>query len=257
MSAPVKGKRIMLKNSKFISALAALILTFSAAPSFPVRAAGPEGREARRAESRVQTPINLAVLVQDDLVARVGNEIDATRDFIRALPVGSRVMIGYLTAGSLQVRQQFTADLDRAARSLRIPRASESAAPYNPYVGVVEALRTFEGEGAVIRNVVLLISDGRDVSRGFDASSTLHSVDLQRAVREAKRRNIAVFTFYSPSVGLTSFNHTAMTYGQGALNRLASETGGRAFFQGSSYVTFDSYFRNLSRAINEQYAAAE
>ncbi|MBA3805699.1 MAG: hypothetical protein H0X14_08330 [Acidobacteria bacterium] len=53
-----------------------------------------------------------------------------------------------------------------------------------------------------------------------------------------------------------SFNSTAAFYGQGALNRLSDETGGRAFFQGTSFVTFDSYFERLRRTLNEQSATA-
>ena len=49
------------------------------------------------------TPITLAVLIQDDLVPSVANEIQGLADFIRDFPKGSRVMIGYLRTGSLQV----------------------------------------------------------------------------------------------------------------------------------------------------------
>src|ERR1700704_1580062 len=86
---------------------------------------------------RVQTPLNIAILIQDDLTSRVGNELGVTREFIRSLPPGSRVMVGYITAGSLQVRQPFTTDLNRAAKSLRIPISSTAASPYNPYVEVI------------------------------------------------------------------------------------------------------------------------
>src|SRR5438128_7277351 len=87
---------------------------------------------------RVRTPLNIAILIQDDLVSHVGNELGVTRDFIRSLPAGSRVMVGYITAGTLQVRQPFTTELNRAASSLRIPIASTSASAYNPYVEVIE-----------------------------------------------------------------------------------------------------------------------
>jgi hypothetical protein len=60
-------------------------------------------------------PLDLAVLIQDDLVSQVSNELGVTREFIKSLPNGSRVMVGYITAGSLQVRQPFTSDLDKAA----------------------------------------------------------------------------------------------------------------------------------------------
>lgn len=239
------------KKSFYVAAALALILTVISAVSGTAKAEGRKGG----AKARVRTPVNLAVLVQDDLVSRVGNELDVTREFVRDLPAGSRVFIGYVTSGSLQVRQKFTEDLDAAARALRIPVGSESAAPYNPYVEVVEALRHFEAD-TQNRNVVLLISDGLDVSRGFDAASSLNSTDLRRAVREAKRRNVSVYTFYAPAVGLTSHNRTATMYGQSSLERLAQETGGRAFFQGYDFVTFDAYFARLGRTLNGQTETA-
>jgi hypothetical protein len=204
---------------------------------------------------RVETPLNLAILVQDDLVSRVGTELKVTREFIRALPAGSRVMVAYVTAGSLQVRQPFTNDLEKAAKSLRVPVGSTAAAPYNPYVEVIEALRRFEVSGEN-RNALLLISDGLDTSRGFDIGSAANTLDLLRAIKEAKTRNVTVYSFYAPTVGLTSWNDRAVSYGQSSLNRLSNETGGRAFFQGTNFVTFDSYFDRLREALNEQYAKA-
>ncbi|HEV8366824.1 MAG TPA: hypothetical protein VGQ39_02640 [Pyrinomonadaceae bacterium] len=201
-------------------------------------------------------PLNLAILIQDDLVSQVSNELGITRDFIRSLPTGSRVMIGYITAGSLQVRQPFTTDLDKAASSLRIPLSSDASAPFNPYVEVLEALKKFENSKSNT-NALLLVSDGLDTSRGFDSTAAGQTIDLQRAINEANRRNVAVFSFYAPSVGLTSHNRLAASYGQSSLNRLSNETGGKAFFQGTTgFVTFDSYFVRLRETLNRQYAKA-
>lgn len=203
---------------------------------------------------RVNAPVNIAILIQDDLTSQVSNEIAVTRDFIRSLPAGSRVMVGYITSGSLQVRQPFTTDLDKAARSLRIPISSTAVSPYNPYVELIQALKKFESTGNA-RNAVLLISDGLDTSRGFDVSSAGRTLDLERAIKHANQRDVAVYTFYAPSVGLTSHSRLAAGYGQSSLNRLARDTGGEAFFQGSTgFVTFDSYFKGLKRALNEQSA---
>jgi len=204
----------------------------------------------------VSEPLNLAVLVQDDLISQVGNELGVTRDFIRSLPSGSRVMVGYITTGTLQVRQSFTTDLDKAAGSLRVPRASTSVSPFDPYLEVIEALRNFDASWKG-KNAVLLISDGLDTSRGFDISSSGHTLDLERAIKKANDRNVAVYAFYAPSVGLTSRSRLAASYGQNSLNRLADDTGGKAFFQGTTgFVTFDSYFERLRRTLNEQYARA-
>lgn len=237
----------MKKISTLFAALLLAVTVFGAA----VVPASAQSKKASNASERVSQPVNLAVLIQDDLVSRVGNELRVTADFIRELPSGSTVMVGYIRSGSLQVRQPFTSDLGTAARALRIPVGSTSASPYNPYVQVRDAIKLFP-EGGANRNALLLVSDGLDTSRGFDFSSSVDSIDLNRAVREAKNRGVSVYSFYAPSAGLTSFNSRAVSFGQSALNRVSNETGGRAFFQGTDFVTFNAYFSRLARTLNEQ-----
>src|SRR6476659_1330879 len=232
--------------------LGAAALMFALAVTVTSFAASTTGTN-RLKNAQVVEPINLAILVQDDLTSQLGNELGVTADFIRSLPRGSRVMVGYITAGSLQVRQPFTNDLNRAASSLRVPLSSTSASPFNPYVEVIEALRNFDATWKG-KNAVLLISDGLDTSRGFDVTSSAHTIDLERAIKKANERSVAVYAFYAPSVGLTSRSRLAASYGQNSLNRLADNTGGKAFFQGTTgFVTFDSYFRHLRQTLNEQY----
>jgi len=237
---------------KLVSLAVALVLALSAVW---VASATPKDNKENE-QRRVQSiePLNIAILIQDDLVPQVSNEIGVTRDFIRSLPQGSQVMIGYITTGTLQVRQPFTTDLEKAARAVRIPVASTASSPFNPYVEVIEALRKFESNGTNA-NAILLISDGLDTSRGFDSTAAGHTVDIERAIKEANKRRVSVFSFYAPSVGLTSHNRIAASYGQSSLNRLSNETGGRAFFQGTNgFVTFNSYFDRLRDALNRQYA---
>ena len=241
---------------KLSAFLVASMMIMMSVGAFSV-ASAKGGAEAKETEPlRVRDPLNIAVLIQDDLISSVGNELGVTREFIRSLPAGSRVMVGYITAGSLQVRTPFTTDLNRAANSLRIPIGSTSASAYNPYVEVIEALKKFDASWHG-HNAVLLISDGLDISRGFDTSSAGHTVDIDRTIAEANRRNAAIFSFYAPSVGLTSRSYLAASYGQSSLERVSHDTGGRAFFQGSNgFVTFDSYFRRLRAELNRQYATA-
>ena len=199
-----------------------------------------------------EAPITLAVLIQDDLVGRVNNEIKGIKDFVRQLPKGSRVLTGYLTAGSLNVTQDFTGDLNRAAESLRIIRGTADSAPYNPYVEVLEAIKRFDSSSNN-RRMILVVSDGLDTSRGFRSASPSLSIDLDRAISESQRRGISVFSIYAPSVGLTSASRLAMSYGQGSLNRLADETGGEAFYSGSDFVSFNPYFKEYNNQLNNQW----
>lgn len=241
-------RRIISSVAMLTLALAATAATF-AAGSTSVGSADKGNNNQKN--TQVSEPLNLAILVQDDLISQVGNELGVTRDFIRSLPSGSRVMVGYITTGTLQIRQPFTSDLDKAARSLRVPRSSTSASAYNPYIEVIEALRSFNADWKG-KNAVLLISDGLDTSRGFDVTSSGHTLDLERAIKHANDRSVAVYAFYAPSVGLTSRSRLAASYGQNSLNRLADDTGGKAFFQGTTgFVTFDAYFDRLRQTLNE------
>ncbi|HYV83258.1 MAG TPA: hypothetical protein VE931_07085 [Pyrinomonadaceae bacterium] len=237
-------------HRKFLAWAVAVLLAVS---SIGVAKASSSKEEEQRSLQEIQ-PLNLAVLIQDDLVSQVGNEIGVTRDFIRSLPEGSRVMVGYITTGTLQVRQPFTTDLEKAAKSLRIPLASRGTSAFNPYVEVLEALKKFDSSWSNA-NAVLLVSDGLDTSRGFDSTAAGHTIDIDRTISDANKRHVSIFSFYAPSVGLTSRSYLAASYGQSSLNRVSNETGGRAFFQGTTgFVTFDSYFSRLRETLNRQYA---
>jgi hypothetical protein len=145
-----------------------------------------------------------------------------------------------------------TVDPLRAAESLRIVTGNQSAATYSPYIQVVEVLKRFDEQPAG-RRIVLLMSDGLDVSQSFRDASPMFSLYLDQAISEAQRRRVAIFSFYAPSVGLTSVSRLAVNYGQGSLNRVADETGGEAFFSSTSFVTFDPCFRELNDLLNRQW----
>ena len=199
------------------------------------------------------SPLNLFVLIQDDVVSSVGVEMRSIGNFIRSLPRGSRVSVGYVRTGTLQVRQKFTTDLDRAVKSLRVPQGVDSAAPYNPYIEVIEALKRFDSQPAG-RRAILLVSDGLDISRGVSSSAPGQSLDLQRAIAEAQRRGVAIYSFFVPTT--TSLgNTTLLTNAQSSLQRLSDETGGQAFFQGRGTPTsFEPFLQELTAALDRQIA---
>jgi len=203
--------------------------------------------------SVTDAPLALAILVQEDLSSSFNLQIDDLKKFIRGLPPGSRVMVAYLRGGTLQVRQKFTDDLNAAAQSLRIVVSSSSAAPRNPFDGVIDALNRFDALPAG-RRAVLLISDGLDVSQGLSNSSPSQSIDLERAIERSQKRSVAVFAFYNPASITEGGDSRLVMNGQGSLLKLADETGGRAFFQGSiGPISFEPFFRQLSTLLTRQF----
>jgi VWFA-related protein len=200
------------------------------------------------------SPIYLAVLIQDDVVSSINSEIQTIAQFIERLPRGSRVMIGYIRSGTLQVRQKFTSEMDKAVKALRVPLGSSALAPFNPYIEIVEGLKRFDSQPTG-RRAMLVISDGLDISRGREASSPSQSVDLERAVNEAQRRSVAIYSIYAPTTTSERLNALLRLNGQGSLNRLSDETGGNAFFQGTGApVSIEPFLKQLSDSLYRQIA---
>ncbi|PYS44358.1 MAG: hypothetical protein DMF71_03865 [Acidobacteria bacterium] len=190
----------------------------------------------------VENPLSLAILIQDDLVSSVGNEIRGIADFIRHQPSGSRIMVGYIRSGSLDVRRKFTNDAERAAGGLRIPTGS-----------IIEALRRYDSQ-PLGRRAIVVVSNGVDVSRGIDGSAPGQSIDLQRAITEAQRRGVAIYSIYAPSAA-SSGNQFLDNNGQSCLERLSNETGGQAFFQGTGApVSFDPFLKEIDASLGRQIA---
>jgi len=203
--------------------------------------------------SVANAPLALAILVQDDLSSSFNLQIKDLKRFIRSLPRGSRVMVAYLRGGTLQVRQRFTDDLDRAAESLRIVASSSTVSPRNPYDGVIEALNRLDALPAG-RRAILLISDGLDITQGLSDSSPTQSLDLDRAMTRAQRRSVSVFSFYSPASVTEGGDQRLILNGQGSLAKLSDGTGGRAFFQGSiAPISYEPFFRDLTLLLNRQF----
>jgi hypothetical protein len=144
-------------------------------------------------------------------------------------------------------------DLERAAKSLRIPQGVASAAPYNPYIEVIEALKKFDAQPAG-RRAILLVSDGLDISRGVSSSSAGQSLDLQRAITEAQRRGVAIYSFFAPTT-TSDGNMMLLSNAQSSLQRLSDETGGQAFFQGRGVPTsFEPFIEELTATLDRQIA---
>ncbi len=200
--------------------------------------------------SVTNTPLHIAVLIQDNLSSNINLQLNEIKNFIKKLPPESRVMVGYLRAGAPQITQKFTTDLEKASGSIRAVVSSSSIAPNSPYEGVDEVLDRFDALPTG-RRAILLISDGLDIT----STSPTQSLELDRAILKAQRRSVAVYSFYSSATLTESGNSSLILTAQGSLNRISEETGGRAYFQGTiSPINFQPFFRDLNLALNRQFA---
>lgn len=218
---------------------------------FLLREDGEVQQEVSR-RTPLDSPMTLAILFQDDLVPSASVDMKNMSTYIRNQPGGSRVMLAYITPGALDVRKKFTNELDKVAASVRAPQGLASAGAYNPYVEIIEGLRRFDSQ-PMGRRAMIVVSDGIDVARGADSSSPSQSIDLQRAITEAQRRAVAIYSIFVPPAAPAL--QSLVLNGQSCLQRLSDETGGRAFFQGTAApVSFDPFLREIDLLMSRQLA---
>lgn len=200
--------------------------------------------------SRTDVPLSLAILIQDDLTSDFNIHIRDLAKFVEQLPRGTRVMVAYMRAGSLDVRQKFTDDLAKAAKSFRIVFGTASAAPRSPFESVSDALNRFDALPSG-RRAILMASNGLDLSNG--SSSPSQSNELQGAIRKAQRKNVAVYEIFSPAASGDGVS-LAVLNGQASLSILAEETGGRLFNSLSSTpVNINPFLQKLNVLIGRQF----
>jgi VWFA-related protein len=212
---------------------------------------GKTRQEVLEVKGPAEAPVNVAVLIQDGLDVGVGHELDTIKDFIQGLPEGSKVMVGYLRGTHLQVTQDFTTDRAEAAEAIRLPLSTPGSVSSAPFQNLVEALRRFDGlEG---RNQVVMVSSGLELNRDLASAAPSRNIDLDRVIARAQRQGIPVYGIFANMAGPFGRRNVAITYGQGSLNRLAHETGGKAFFNGTSFVTFDHALATIKRDMQHQY----
>jgi len=200
------------------------------------------------------TPLSIALLIQEDLAGNFNLQIKDIADFVRGLPKGTRVMVAYARSGSMQVTQKFTDDLELAAKAVRPVVSSPAMAPRSPYDSLQELTSRFDAMPAG-RRAVLLFSDGLDTTGGLNLASVSQSADLETAILKSQRRSIAVYSFYSPTHATEGGSSILVLGAQGALQKLSEQTGGRAFFQGSiAPISFLPFFRDMELALNRQFS---
>jgi VWFA-related protein len=198
-----------------------------------------------------QRPLDLVILMDDSLNAGVGRQFGDLADFLRALPASTRVRVAYAANGMSNVVQDFTTDHQRAAQSLRLPRG-DTAAGASIYQSVRGLLKRWPEDGN--RRALLVVSDGLDINQGIEQSEPSQNTELQLAIELAQRTHVPIYTIFANGAALLDQNAFLQNNGQGCLFRLAKETGGQSFFQGTyTPLAFAPYLNQLAHDLRAQY----
>lgn len=198
-----------------------------------------------------QAGLDLAILVDDSLDASLGSQFRDLHAFLRGLPATTRVGVFYSSHGAVSLRQDFSADHELAVKALRLPAGSINDGS-SIYLAAADLLKRWPKNEN--RAAVLLISDGIDIFRGVEDSEPYQDIDLQTAVDQAQRNGITVFTLFASGAARYRSNFYLIGNGQSCLLRLASETGGEAYFQGwQTPVAFRPFLETATKRLGRQY----
>lgn len=195
--------------------------------------------------------LDLAILVDDSLDTSLGSQLRDLTQFLRDLPATTRVGVFYSSHGTTSLRQDFTADHELAVKALRLPSGSINDGS-SIYLSIADLLKRWPKSDN--RAAVLLISDGIDIFRGVSLSEPYQDIDLQAAIDQAQRNGIIVFTLFANGAARYRSNFYLISNGQSCLQRMAAETGGEAYFQGSQTpVAFLPFLEKAANRFERQY----
>ncbi|HUI43313.1 MAG TPA: hypothetical protein VL523_15220 [Terriglobia bacterium] len=194
---------------------------------------------------------DLAILVDGSLGSELGLQFGDLEAFVRSLPPSTWVGVAYAEYGAAKFSQDFTADHGAVDKALRLPEGQINAGA-SIYQSVQNLLAHWPADGRM--RSVLLVSNGIDIYRGLFDTQAAVNPDLQAAIDQAHKSGATIFAIYAGGAARLSHRAGLVFNGQDSLERLTSETGGEAYFQGlSSPVAFSPFLNDLRERLGRQY----
>ena len=194
-----------------------------------------------------RTGFELWLLIDEGTDTALGTQLEDLRGFVLEQPSTTRVGIGYLRNGTVQVEQKPTADHALAAKAIRLPLGQPGISA-SPYLALTDLIQKWPRAEQV--REVLMITSGVDPDYGPGPSNPY----LDRAIEVAQREGVVVHSIYFSSAGHFGHSLWQINWGQNYLSQLAEETGGELFWLGTSNpVSFAPYLNEVNQHFHGQH----
>jgi hypothetical protein len=207
----------------------------------------------------------VAILIDDGLRQSVGRELDNLRNFVRGLPPGVEVLVGFMQYGHVVSEQDFTADHELAASGFHLPEGMPGMSA-SPYLCLSDFVKHWPGkasDSAVVgvgvpakrkARFVLMLTNGVDPYNGSTSVMNQDSPYVKQAITDSQRAGVAVYAIYFGDAGIGGMS--ADNSGQSYLAQLTEGTGGVSLWQGvGNPVSMTPFLGTFQRAIAETYIA--
>lgn len=211
-----------------------------AAPKFEVRVGNQPAQVLRVYQPEERHP-RLALLIDDSAGSTLVGNLNEVRRFIESVPAGSVVLVAYKRGSALQIEQPFTTDLAAAVAAVHVPAQASAGGDLGG--SIAELLEQFPASFPE-RGQVLYIGEGVSLS-----GQVHHDPSLNRAIPRIQQRGVVIWALH---VGSSSgeLGHLEQ---EAYLQRLASETGGKALALGLHPPSLQPYLQELRSLLDRQY----
>lgn len=207
----------------------------------------------------------VALLIDDGLRESVGREMDNLRSFIRGLPPGVEVMVGFMQYGQVVSDQPFSSDHELIASEIHLPTGMPGMSA-SPYLCLSDFVKKWPSSGSSSSmggasissqhkaRFVLMVSNGVDPYNGSTSIMNQDSPYVSASVTDAQRAGVVVYALYFGDAGIRG--GSADNSGQSYLSQLAQGTGGVSLWEGvGNPVSMAPFLSTFTHSIGETYIA--
>ena len=201
----------------------------------------------RRPESNVE----LVLLIDDGARTSLGTQMSDIANFIKNLPSGTKVSIGYMFNGMAQLAGPLTSDHNVALRGLHLPVHGGAAISASPYFCLSSLAKNWPSSDMHARREVVMITDGIDY---YEVRYDPEDPYVQAAMDDSVRAHLIVYAIYWRSSDFLDRTEYGADDGQNLLAQLTEGTGGTSYWIGvGNPVSFIPYFEDINRRLDNQY----
>jgi hypothetical protein len=197
-----------------------------------------------------QSNVELIILIDGGARMSLGREMDEMAHFVQSLPPNVKVAFAYMENGRAAMPGALTTDHAKAIEGLHLPMGVPGYAA-SPYFCLSSLAKSWPSADSSARREVIMITDGVDqYERQYDPEDPY----VQTAIDDSLRAHLIVYSIYWVSNGRADRSWYQNNAGQNLLLEVDEATGGTSYWQGmGNPVSFQPYFDDLSRRLNNQY----
>lgn len=195
--------------------------------------------------------LELVIMIDGSTHPGIGLLLDDLAAFIRDLPAGAKVAVGYMDAGRTVLKGTLSTDRSQAIDALQIPSGTVGSNA-SPYFCLSDLAKKWPSDDARARREVIMITDGVD---NYYPGYSPDDPYLQASIRDAIMARLVVFSIYMPNRGRMEDSWRASSVGQSLLTDVTGATGGYTYWDGGSRnpVSLRPYLTDIAQRLQNQY----